>query len=494
MAIMQASSQECLSPGAPLGSLGSLSSILGSSSSSLCSLYSFPEPWPGAMAELVALTGSGPPQTPKAVKRSMDRLLELPVGSEQERVPGDGGDRVQSTVDAEPPPGSPPAVATDEGELVLQLISTIQAAQAVTEQQCELLQTVLAQRQGTAAGCGGTPPREPPLPSARIEVQVQMGLLGDRVWPQCFGAELPAADADVDKAAGGDTDVGKERGSLMEWERSIPTELGRSSPVELGRSSPVDVKRSSPVELDRSSPMDVKRSSPVELDRSSPVDVKRSSPVELDRSSPVDVKRSSPVDVKRSSPMDVKRSSPVDVKRSSPVDVKRSSPMDVKRSSPADVKRSSPVDVKRSSPMDVKRSSPADVKRSSPVELGRSSPMEPERSSSMGSCSTIPAAAGTSIPAEPSPRQRVPVGRTRGRTAPGPCRAGRCLREGCARLWRCLKAWWRRHWQPCRVRFHKPPCWQRWCQKKNGFCYYRAAGECRAGNARGAPPSEMSKN
>lgn len=103
---MQASSQECLSPVAPLASL---SSILGSSSSSLCSLYSFPEPWPGAMAELAALTGSGPPQTPKAVKRSMDRLLELPVGAKQERVPGDGGDRAQSAVDVEPPPSSPPS-------------------------------------------------------------------------------------------------------------------------------------------------------------------------------------------------------------------------------------------------------------------------------------------------------------------------------------------------------------------------------------------------
>ena len=46
-----------------------------------------------------------------------------------------------------------------------------------------------------------------------------------------------------------------------------------------------------------------------------------------------------------------------------------------------------------------------------------------------------------STPAESSPRQRVPVGRARGRMAPGPCRAGQCLREGCAWLWRCLKAW-----------------------------------------------------
>ena len=66
-------------------------------------------------------------------------------------------------------------------------------------------------------GCRGSlrwdPPGEPSLPPTRMEVQVQLGLLGDRVWPQCLGAELPwvDADTDMDKAAEGDmeTDTGQ---------------------------------------------------------------------------------------------------------------------------------------------------------------------------------------------------------------------------------------------------------------------------------------------
>ena len=91
-----------LSLRAPLPPLPSWPSLLRRSSSSLGSLCSFPEPWPGAMAELAALTGSGPPRSPKAVEElagepgpalGQDPPLELPEATEEERVPGDGSVR-----------------------------------------------------------------------------------------------------------------------------------------------------------------------------------------------------------------------------------------------------------------------------------------------------------------------------------------------------------------------------------------------------------------
>ena len=120
----------------------------------MSSLYSFSDPWPGAMAELAALTRSGPPRSPKAEKGPVgdpetvlghDTPLELPAGTEQDRVSGDHGDRVHSPVDMEPTPGSPPAMATVKGELVLELLCVLRATQVVHEQQCELLRAALAQ-------------------------------------------------------------------------------------------------------------------------------------------------------------------------------------------------------------------------------------------------------------------------------------------------------------------------------------------------------------
>ena len=78
---------------------------------------------------------------------------------------------------------------------------------------------------------------------------------------------------------------------------------------------------------------------------------------------------------------------------------------------------------------------------SRPTKSGSSSPVD------LGS--TIPEALGRSSPAQPSPQQQVPAGRTSAWVAPGLCRVGRCLREGCARLWQRLKAWWQWCLQSC---------------------------------------------
>ena len=220
----EASSRERLSPRAPLASMDSLGSL---DSSSLDSLYSFPEPWPGAMAELAALTRSGTPRSPKAHKGlvgepgpalGQDTTLEMPAGIEQERVSGDREDRAQSSVHVDLPPHSLLAMATAQGQVVLELIRALQAAQAVTEKYCELLQVALAQwerRWGAAEGpvvgaLHGSPPSRPP----RWRCKTSWGCWG----PACgLGAELPWVDAHVAKAV----DPGPDRSSLLLLRKKI---------------------------------------------------------------------------------------------------------------------------------------------------------------------------------------------------------------------------------------------------------------------------------
>ena len=70
----------------------------------------------------------------------------------------------------------------------------------------------LAQRWGAVGGPAVGRPQEPFRAPARMEVQVQLGLLGARVWTQCLGAELPwvDTDTDMDQAAGDmETDTGQ---------------------------------------------------------------------------------------------------------------------------------------------------------------------------------------------------------------------------------------------------------------------------------------------
>ncbi|GAB0181061.1 early nodulin-75-like [Grus japonensis] len=441
----EASSRKRLSPRAPLASMDSLGSLLGSRSSSLSSLYSFPEPWPGVMAELAALTCSGSPKAAEGPVAEpgpalgQDPPLELPPRTEQERVPGEGKDRPQSPADVEPPPSSRPAMAmataTAKGQLVLQLIRTLRDTQAVAEEQCKQLQTELALWQGGAGvACSGIPPGEPSLHPARKEVLVQVGLLETRAWPQCLQVELPWVDEDVevdvdmDKAADGDVEKDKDTGA----DRSSTVEQGRRSPTEPGRSSPMEQGRISPREPGRSSLREPGRSSPTEQGRRSPMEPGRRSPTELGRQSPVEQGRRSLEELGRSSPTELDRRSPTEPGSSSPTEPGRSSPM----------------------------------------ELGRRSPMEVKRHGPMGLESSNPMGPGRSTLAERGAQQQVPPGRECGRVAPGPCRAGRCLREGCAWLWRCLKAWWRRHCRPLHIRFCKPPWWQCWSQKSNRFpCY-----------------------
>ncbi|XP_014817224.1 PREDICTED: uncharacterized protein LOC106899816 [Calidris pugnax] len=127
----------------------------------------------------------------------------------------------QASLDSVSSPGSPPAVATGKGDLMLELLHALQAQQEVMKKCCEMLQAELAQQQGTTGTRDGTPPREPSHPLGRMETREQPGA---RMKPPHLGAE------DMDKAEDGDlgrsSGVGPGR-SPMELESRDKEMLGR---------------------------------------------------------------------------------------------------------------------------------------------------------------------------------------------------------------------------------------------------------------------------
>ena len=196
----EAWSRERLCPQAPLASMDSLASLSQSSSISMGSLCSFPEPWPSAMAKLAVLNRSAPSRPPKSIggpvasrRRTVTRThppLEPVAGTAQEQVPGDKEHRAQRPIHLKPTSSIPTAMATATGELIPELIRVIRANQVSMEQRCNLLRELQAQHQGGEDGgtgaCGGTSPGELPCPHMRKEEQVHL-----RVWPQSLGADLP---------------------------------------------------------------------------------------------------------------------------------------------------------------------------------------------------------------------------------------------------------------------------------------------------------------
>ncbi|XP_074751486.1 uncharacterized protein LOC141955847 [Athene noctua] len=93
----------------------SLSSLPMSSSSSADTVCSFPEPCPGATADLAAQERSGPAQTPKDDQALVENLgpalgqdppLERSAGTSQGQVSGDEGEVAHRPRDVEPDPDS----------------------------------------------------------------------------------------------------------------------------------------------------------------------------------------------------------------------------------------------------------------------------------------------------------------------------------------------------------------------------------------------------
>ncbi|XP_074428280.1 uncharacterized protein LOC141737469 [Larus michahellis] len=225
------------------------------------------------MAELAALDRSGPRHPPRAVKGRVEEPgpalcqeppLELPTRTKQEPVPRESRDRAQSPVDTQPSPCSPPAMASDQGELVMELLRCFECTQEMARQCCEMLKVLQARWQGAAGACDRNLPGEPFHPLGRMEAQQQ---LGATVKPQHLEAERPWVDANTDKAEDGDMEKEEDTGR----DRSVK-EKERSSPVELGRGSLVEVKRNSKPGSGENNSMGPSTSSPPGSGRSTPTD------------------------------------------------------------------------------------------------------------------------------------------------------------------------------------------------------------------------------
>jgi len=197
------------------------------------SLYSFLDPGPERWRSWQHSTTQKPPSPPGLLggsagepdpDRGQDPPLQPVSGTQQEQISRVKEDRAQSSAEVKPHPSSPSAMTMGTGQLVPELI---RAKQVSTEQQCKLLQALLARHRGGAGdgvgACGGTPPGELPCPPTKTEEQVQLQQLRARVWPQSPGAQLPWIDEDVDEALDGvlhkDREVGPETLSSMEVER-----------------------------------------------------------------------------------------------------------------------------------------------------------------------------------------------------------------------------------------------------------------------------------
>ncbi|XP_037232375.1 uncharacterized protein LOC119142912 [Falco rusticolus] len=202
-------------------------SLSRSSSSSLNSPCSFPEPWPAATAEPASMNILGPQYSFKTICMlagqpglpiGFNIPLELPEGPKHEEFPTDGRDRAQSPVDVEPPPGSPSAMVT--GNLAEELIHIVQDALKLSKQCKKFLRMQIAKWQKVA--CSEALPRVPSPLLTREEEQPQPGLLRARVSrKRGLRVKLPGADADKDNAADGNKDKHKE------------TRPGRSSSIDV---------------------------------------------------------------------------------------------------------------------------------------------------------------------------------------------------------------------------------------------------------------------
>ncbi|XP_055557605.1 uncharacterized protein LOC114016682 [Falco cherrug] len=202
-------------------------SLSRSSSSSLNSPCSFPEPWPAATAEPASMNILGPQYSFKTIcmlagqpglPTGFNIPLELPEGPKHEEFPTDGRDRAQSPVDVEPPPGSPSAMVTEN--LAEELIHIVQDALKMTKQCKKFLRMQIAKCRGAA--CAGALPRVPSPLLTREEEQPQPGLLRPRASrKRGLRVKLPQSDTDTDNAADGNKDKHKE------------TRPGRSSSIDV---------------------------------------------------------------------------------------------------------------------------------------------------------------------------------------------------------------------------------------------------------------------
>ncbi|XP_071589744.1 uncharacterized protein [Heliangelus exortis] len=207
-----------------MDSLQHRNSCLMGSLSGDTSIYSFPEPWPGAIAELAALKCTERPQSTEAVKKreqepgpalGQDFLLEVPEGTKQEEVPRDRGDLAKSPVGVD----IPCSMVTEEH--LWKCCKAARTAQVLSKRLSKELKAELSRDQRAFWACGGALPGEPSVSPSWMEVQEHPELLGNRMqsqWPSPREARRNLS--------------GEKKYSPTEWGISTPAAPSQSTPAE----------------------------------------------------------------------------------------------------------------------------------------------------------------------------------------------------------------------------------------------------------------------
>ena len=320
-------------PRAPLASMLSLGSLDESSSSSGSSLYSFPEPWPGALAELAALApraapeprepqpGPEPQQEPEPepeaeLEPQPESEPESEAESEAEEEPEEelepqpeseaaSEEEPEEEPEAEPslcPSSESPALLpaapstpyslrmTEQSdgaqsptepspphcshtELIQELICAIRGNHAAVERRCQLLRAVLERQR--AAGTPREPFHDPPAqkpPTQEPPAQEPPSLhllVQINVLSTGMWPLLKRA-TDMDMNNHKDTDMDTDADMNLDTDEHPEVGADGSAPQDLDQSVLMDPGRISPMDPRRNIPMDPCRAIPADAGRTNP--------------------------------------------------------------------------------------------------------------------------------------------------------------------------------------------------------------------------------
>ena len=320
-------------PRAPLASMLSLGSLDESSSSSGSSLYSFPEPWPGALAELAALAPRaapeprepqpepGPQQEPEPEPEEelepdpesepeSEAEAEAEEEPEEELEPQPESEAASEEEPEEEPEAEPSLCPSSESpallpaapstpyslrmteqsdgaqspmepspphcshtELIQELICAIRENHAAVERRCQLLRAVLERQR--AAGTPREPFHDPPAqkpPTQEPPAQEPPSLhllVQINVLSTGMWPLLKRA-TDMDMNNHKDTDMDTDADMNLDTDEHPEVGADGSAPQDLDQSVLMDPGRISPMDPRRNIPMDPCRAIPADAGRTNP--------------------------------------------------------------------------------------------------------------------------------------------------------------------------------------------------------------------------------
>lgn len=316
-------------PRAPLASMLSLGSLDESSSSSGSSLYSFPEPWPGALSELAALAPRAAPE-PREPQPGPEPQQEPEPEPEEELEP-DPESEPESEAEAEPeeelepqpeseaaseeepeeePEAEPSLCPSSESpallpaapstpyslrmteqsdgaqspmepspphcshtELIQELICAIRGNHAAVERRCQLLRAVLERQR--AAGTPREPFHDPPAqkpptqePPAQEPPSLHLLVQINVLSTGMWPLLKRATDMDMNNHK--DTDMDTDADMNLDTDEHPEVGADGSAPQDLDQSVLMDPGRISPMDPRRNIPMDPCRAIPADAGRTNP--------------------------------------------------------------------------------------------------------------------------------------------------------------------------------------------------------------------------------